>query len=123
MLRARALSQGDYAVKVQDFLGGSHLDLQAATAEDLSDQVVLNKLKSVIGIEKDVDYSLESILYQVSASQSQHQENIPRVKDVREAELCQKLEQWTVEPAKTIADIQMSSEDDESLPRVHINEN
>jgi hypothetical protein len=59
---------------------------------------VLNKLKSVIGIEKDIDYSLESILYQVNTTQQQqHQESLPRIKEIaRDTEICQKLEQWTV---------------------------
>ena len=118
-LRAKALSQGDHAMKVQDFLGGSHLDLQAANLDDLGDQVVFNKLKSVIGIEKDIDYSLESILYQVNTSQFNHQEALPKMKESRDAELCQKLEQWTVSgPTQTLLEVP-SVESETSPPKVN----
>lgn len=124
-LRAKALSQGDYVVKIQDFLGGSHLYLQASNLDDLSDQFVLNKLKSVIGIEKDIDYSLESILYQVNTTQH-HQDSVPRMKEnAKDSEqLCQKLEQWTVfnEPDPTALDptaLEVSSvEVETSMPKV-----
>jgi hypothetical protein len=110
MLRAKALSQGDLACRIQDLLGGSHIDLQAATVEDLSDHVILNKLKSVVGVEKDIDYSLDSILFQVSTSKHQHHDNsaqgMKHTKETHQVQTLdpsspdihqvQNLQQWTI---------------------------
>jgi hypothetical protein len=120
MLRAKALSQGDLAGRIQDFLGGSHLDLQAATIDDLSDHLILNKLKRVIGIEKDVDYSLDSTLFQVRAPQHQHHDYpVQRVMECKDIEQIQTLEQWTIgEQDLSSSDLTVANVIEVSPPKV-----
>ena len=121
MLRAKALSQGDLAGRVQDFLGGSHLDLQAATIEDLSDHLILNKLKSVIGVEKDVDYSLDNTFFQVRASQHQHHDPVQRAKETKEPQQIQTLEQWTIgKQGLSSLDATVAKDIEVSPPKVHM---
>ena len=81
MLRAKSLTLGDHALQVQALVGGSHADLQASTLDDLSDQRLLDKLRRVIQVDKEVDYSLDSSIFEVKrppACAHHNPEGMPR---------------------------------------------